>query len=787
MYATPIKPIDSSKIPILEKIEEISLYGNVFGGVFPIDFLKLPNLKILRIVDGKISTISPNVPNSNLENLVISNNTLTEFPSQFKTIKSLKYLTLNNNEISGNFPDLSEFENLSYLNIDNNGFEGEIIVPENLNHLIASNNNFSKISKLNTNSNLASLNLSNNENFVEIADDFFAGLNSMQNINLSSTGIQKLPYSIFGLSKLNNFDISNNKNLNAEIVKCNTKISNCYFANTNISCYQQGSCLKIEDQIESVNGNYNECSAELIESIRKQNDQPVSSKSYSNDSKNGDKKNPKSKLSIIIVIVIILIGIIGFFWMYKSYQKKKRSREADIIVSPTVKTSNYYDELFNKEKKKQNDQTFDNNKQHSFRKLEDDNNDSMSPVSRVLPESLNSPTTSVSHRSQDLSNNTPVDTPSPRDVNSSTSYNNSSTVPSTLGPNTTMPNTTMPNTTGQNTTEQNAMARSPSVPSGHSTRVGPMMRSPTAPAGRFLKGKRSGRSLHENTPIVMSKSITNSPVIGNTSVAINSSIPSPTVNSTSMVMNNNTMQSSTMGMGNTSMIMNNNTMPSSTMGMGNTSMVMNNNSITNSTMGMGNTSMVMNNNSMPSPALGSASIVMNNSMTSPLLANTSMTMNSTMTTPLLVNTSMNMNKAMASPLLANTSMTMTNPVIGNTSLLSMNNSPVSPRINKNKGSISNDINNSMNINYMNKQSIAVYQMNNINSNMNNINSNMYYGNSSSSKTINPYENRVDESIDDIKLKKKILQEREILAKYNMYQGNQDDSDKDNNLPPYSEM
>jgi len=87
----------------------------------------------------------------------------------------------------------------------------------------------------------------------------------------------------------------------------------------------------------------------------------------------------------------------------------------------------------------------------------------------------------------------------------------------------------------------------------------------------------------------------------------------------------------------------------------------------------------------------------------------------------------------------------------------------------------------------------INNINNYNNDYNNYNNmNMAGSSSSSSDTknknvfINDYGLSVDD-VDDIKLKKKILQEKELSEKYNLLNNNNpdDQDDKDNNLPPYS--
>ncbi|OUM64456.1 hypothetical protein PIROE2DRAFT_60658 [Piromyces sp. E2] len=162
-------------------------------------------------------------------------------------------------------------------------------------------------------------------------------------------------------------------------------------------------------------------------------------------------------------------------WMYKTNQQRKKSREADIIISPTVKNENYYKELLNNENKNEDNkpnQSFNdyNNTQTSINKSFANNsftsiNEPTSPVSRILPESLTSPT-------------------SPTSPTSSNSFAQRS-----LSLNQNLANTSISNS-----------IRSQSLNENNSVMANQMMRSSTMPASRNINRNQMTRSPTVSTP-----------------------------------------------------------------------------------------------------------------------------------------------------------------------------------------------------------------------------------------------------------------------------------------------
>jgi len=199
-------------------------------------------------------------------------------------------------------------------------------------------------------------------------------------------------------------------------------------------------------------------------------------------------------------------------WIFKTNQQRKKSREADIIISPTVKNENYYKELLNKENDKEinhQNKSFNNDVQTSFNNSFVNNsiannsfaniNEPTSPMSRILPESLTSPSSSNSHPERSFSNN---------QSSSEASMNNNIIRSTTVGEN--------------DSSSISPLMRSTTLPASRITNRNQMMRSPTAPSTAPI-----------TVPITaQTSSITttdNQAIISNTSMEMSSPIINPTL------------------------------------------------------------------------------------------------------------------------------------------------------------------------------------------------------------------------------------------------------------------
>ncbi|KAG4095836.1 hypothetical protein H8356DRAFT_1398370 [Neocallimastix lanati (nom. inval.)] len=82
----------------------------------------------------------------------------------------------------------------------------------------------------------------------------------LEELDISSNKIKELPISLYRLQFLTELDISQNTQLNDQIASFDSKISKCNFKNTNIDCFDVGTCIIIDD--DSNQNQYNACPKE---------------------------------------------------------------------------------------------------------------------------------------------------------------------------------------------------------------------------------------------------------------------------------------------------------------------------------------------------------------------------------------------------------------------------------------------------------------------------------------------------------------------------------------------
>jgi len=377
-------------------------------------------------------------------------------------LKNLKVLDLSVNDFES-IPDIN-FPNLEKLTINNMKKMIKLVIPENIKIIEANNNSFTELSnKSSKNSKLEELIISGNSLEMKINQFFFNGLDQLKIIDFHNSKINELPNSIFGLKNLEKLDLSGIKSTEMEIINFGGKeIEECNFNDANILCYQPSTCSNISP------GEYEPCSDKTIDEIR------------SNITQHSNKTK-----TIIVILLVIILGVVGCVWMYKIYRKRKQLKDADVIVSPTKNTSNYYDDLISNaigaDEKSSN-----RNTQTSFPPI--NSNGSVLPVS---PESH----TSISLNNVQNSNNLAA--------NSNNLTANSTSVSSNI----------------------NHMGRSPSVPVGHTT--GPIMRSPTAPSG------------HSTIPMPRSRSVSTRYSTTNSINSFNNNNGNVSIDMTNLMVNNN--------------------------------------------------------------------------------------------------------------------------------------------------------------------------------------------------------------------------------------------------------
>jgi len=344
-----IKPFSLDKFPMLPNLEHLILSNiedsveNPLNGQFPLHLLDLPSLQTLEITRLNINTIGDTInENSSIETIKLSSNKLTTFPYQFKSLPNLTNLDVSSNLISGRLVEdqIKEFKTLKYLNLDHNKLEGELFLPDSIEHIKVINNQFNRISKngsianlqyveainnifddniLNTlidASKLKTLTLGGNIGIKSIPDKIYL-LNSLENLDLSSTSISVLPNNFFALSNLHYLNIANNTHLNPYIVNFGNTINVCDFTNTKISCYQPNTCALTFGSVD-----YRDCNDYEIKKVHEVDAEVT-------DFVKKEPENPLLKYLILVGIacaILIIIGCVYFIYKRRSNKRNQKSK-----------------------------------------------------------------------------------------------------------------------------------------------------------------------------------------------------------------------------------------------------------------------------------------------------------------------------------------------------------------------------------------------------------------------------------------------------------------------------
>ena len=205
-------------------------------------------------------------------------------------------------------------------------------------------------------------------------------------------------------------DISENTQLNAQIAGFDSKISKCNFKNTNIDCFDVGTCIIIDD--DGNQNQYKTCPKEVIDKIKN----------------SGNKK--KNVITIVIFAALaIIVSIAGSIWIHKSNKKRKNDREADINVSLTLKPSNVYNTSAASNNNNNNNNNNNQNDGNNY------NRNTQAPFDRILPEYLTSSSSMNQLHSPNILNsnvqNSNINNNQNQNMNNNIVYNNTLTTTST--------------------------------------------------------------------------------------------------------------------------------------------------------------------------------------------------------------------------------------------------------------------------------------------------------------------------------------------------------------------
>jgi len=191
-----------TSFPHLTKIEELIIVKNELKEI-PESILKLTTLKKLDVQMNMIEVIPPNIKNLiNLEKFYLDNNNIKEIPNEISELTNLKILGLRTNYIEEIPPAILNLPRLKLLGLSENSIKS---IPSDIQNL-----------------------------------------SQIENLFLNQNNITALPYEIFNLQNLKKLDLCDNKDLKTKVINfSNSTIENCYFCESNISCYQPNTCKNI--------------------------------------------------------------------------------------------------------------------------------------------------------------------------------------------------------------------------------------------------------------------------------------------------------------------------------------------------------------------------------------------------------------------------------------------------------------------------------------------------------------------------------------------------------------
>ncbi|MFA6915314.1 MAG: leucine-rich repeat domain-containing protein [Parachlamydiales bacterium] len=222
----------------LQKLQEVILNNNSLGE-FPHEICTLPNLRVLDLYNNNIESIPSEIRNlRHLESLNLSLNKLTELPAELCHLTTLKTLELASNKLTS-LP--ASFEGLSHLT-----------------KLILTTNKFQRIpTEVYGLKNLKCLNLRNNEisntyynRAVHVISNVFAffklesslkneieNLPELEELDLSKNKLTYVPTGIGGLTNLRKLVLENNllKDVPSEVGKLNKLESLSLLGNKELS------------------------------------------------------------------------------------------------------------------------------------------------------------------------------------------------------------------------------------------------------------------------------------------------------------------------------------------------------------------------------------------------------------------------------------------------------------------------------------------------------------------------------------------------------------------------
>jgi len=302
----------------------------------PEEVYSLINLTNLYLKDNNINTLPDSFANLvNLRHLNLYGNKFSEFPEIIIKLPILQVLDIKSNFIKEIPPSIGNLKTLTYLGIGSNLLT---TLPKEIGNLIKVTTLNAAICNIKTLpneiGNMKSLkNLWVGVNKLESLPSTIGNLKSLNDLSiLDNNNLKNIPPEIFKLPNLKKLDLTGCNSLNINIINFVSPLDECYFANTNISCYQPGSCKKININIDNKKDYIDEdkflsksrtCSAEEINSVM----QNINTDSDSNFDSVSDSDSNYNRYIYIIVSVggVIILALLGYIYYLKRRTNTKNT------------------------------------------------------------------------------------------------------------------------------------------------------------------------------------------------------------------------------------------------------------------------------------------------------------------------------------------------------------------------------------------------------------------------------------------------------------------------------
>ncbi|ORX71043.1 RNI-like protein [Anaeromyces robustus] len=349
---------DNTVLELLN-LDNNNLDENVFESL-----TKYKNLHQLSLENNKrITKITPAIKFiNNLTSLNLLNCSISEISEELYSLSKLEWLSLGTQNIKELPEEIKKLNSLEYLDVENCNFSGNVVIPNGLYDFNGNNNKFSSFSKsenialhsleLGNNLfnndffdmtkqfiNLDSIYLSQNKNITKITPSI-KYFQNLEYLDLSLTGLEGVSSYLFELENLNSLNISHNPQLNIKIIKFPNQLSECDFTNTNILCYEPGTCENINST------DYKPCTPEEINEIKSSNGKVLVYQIDKNVTESNNTINTKNNNFILILTTgsgVALTLTICFIIFYKiTHDNKDYKDDNEIVITKMATPESFF-------------------------------------------------------------------------------------------------------------------------------------------------------------------------------------------------------------------------------------------------------------------------------------------------------------------------------------------------------------------------------------------------------------------------------------------------------------